>query len=96
MIRIYKDIKLLDGTIVNIHVHSREGLKSPDSWYYEYNGRLISPFERRVKNWSQPNLNFFFKRIYGHLLEDLLSHVPLLTKIPKDDNWKGSKWIKPL
>lgn len=98
--RSISSVKLTDGRIVNLLVFSRDNYSSPDSWYYEFNGRLISPFEQRVKNWPQVEgaLGILFKLTYGEQIENLIpSGTPIFSLIKKDENWEsGNNYIQPI
>jgi hypothetical protein len=50
---------------VGVLVFGRDKNNSPKSIYYKYEGRLISPYEMRRRNWGGLPLWAFAKLVYG-------------------------------
>lgn len=71
----------------------RGGSKSPEMWVIKYKGRLITPFEQRLKGWSFP-LDTLLKKIYkDEIIANLVyNENPFLAMIKPDSSW-GSKYI---
>lgn len=67
-----------------------------DDIYYEYGGRLISHFERRVRGWSGPDMQALLDLCYpaSMIRAAIRTESPLLKMIPKDDTWVGGGYVQ--
>ncbi len=81
---------------VEMFVIGRKGWKAPRDVYLKYDGRWITPFEQRRREWTIP-ASFLLWMIYcGESYKDLIyTKNPFLELIPKDTNW-GGKYIPVL
>lgn len=64
--KIIKDVTAeLNGTSVKVEIHRyrRKGWKNQPLDIIFYNGRIITPYEQRVKGWSYP-IGTLFRMIY--------------------------------
>ncbi len=86
--------------LVDFYESGRGGTKSPLFWCYKYNGRFITPFERRVRGWDDPSMVQWLKIIYDSVdspnIRDLLyERNPFLELIPKGE-FVGSLYPIPI
>ncbi len=75
---------------------TRGGSKSPCFIYLKHNGRIITPYEQRLRGYQLP-LTALFLCLYNlDLIKDLVyQRNPLLEMIPKDTTWQPVKLVIP-
>ncbi len=83
----------LDGVEVEVveYCYTRGGSHSPTLFIWEYQGKRITPYERRLRGWKQ-TINQIFKSVYRpELIKDLIfQENPFLALVPKDTSWGGA------
>lgn len=89
MKRLIKDVKVTNPqdkeVKVDIEVWGRANSEE-ETWLFRYKGRLITPYERRIRGWKL-SLNALFILTYGDKMQDLIqSYNPFMSMIPKFDD----------
>lgn len=96
MKRICKKLKYNGWNVEVWEDDKRDGTLSPRAWYVKHNGRWITQYEMRVRNYpSLYSLNNLFIIEYSDCIESLLQcDRSLLSKVAKEFN--GTKYHQPV
>lgn len=78
---------------VDVYVNDRGGSKSPYSWYYVSNNRIISEYEMKIRGWNRPGMDLYFKAYYGPVGLEILKEQtsnPLVELFSRESSFVGS------
>ena len=83
---------------VEVYQTSRFGSKSPTSFYYKFQARLITPYEIKKRGWSGITIDILFKATYTNkdMANMFMKRNYLLEKIKATQNWISKPILIPI